>query len=203
MRFCTSEMKQQIICLELTRRFPGKTILSVSGIRREESRARAQAKVLEYEPRLYRQRLATVGYDWHAILDWRLNQVLGYLRNEGIPLHEAYSVYKSSRVSCCFCILASRSDLIASTRCDDHRDVYRQLVELELESSFSFQERTWLADVAPEWLPVDFRQQIPLAKARAVAREQAEREIPPHLLYSRGWPTAIPTEAEARISCRP
>ena len=197
MRFCTSEMKQQIICLELTRRFPGKTILSVSGIRCEESRARAQMNVLEYQPRLYRERLATVGYDWHPILYWKLSQVLNYLECERIPLHAAYTVYKSSRVSCCFCILASQSDLLASIRCNDHSDVYRQLVELELESSFSFQKRHWLADLAPELLSRELRQQIPLAKTRAAARELAEAEIPARLLFTRGRPTAIPTEAEA------
>jgi|SRR5579864_209487 len=202
MRFCTSEMKQQIICVELTKRFPGKTILSVSGIRREESRARAQAEILEYQPRLCRERLATLGYDWRPILDWKLSQVLSFLSREGIPLHQAYTVYNSSRVSCCFCILASQSDLLASTRCDDHRDVYRQLVELELQSSFSFQEGNWLADLAPELLSPELRQQIPLAKRRAAAREQAEKEIPPHLFYSRGWPTSIPTEAEAQILAR-
>jgi 3'-phosphoadenosine 5'-phosphosulfate sulfotransferase (PAPS reductase)/FAD synthetase len=199
MRFCTSEMKQQVICGDLTRRFPGKAILSVSGIRREESSARASAGVLEYQPRLFRKRLATVGYDWHPILDWKLRQVLSYLERERICLHEAYTVYKSSRVSCCFCILASRPDLLASSRCDDHHDVYRQLVELELQSSFSFQENNWLADIAPQLLSAELRQQIPLAKARAAAREQAEEEIPAHLLYSRGWPTAVPTDADARI----
>jgi 3'-phosphoadenosine 5'-phosphosulfate sulfotransferase (PAPS reductase)/FAD synthetase len=198
MRFCTSELKQQVIALELTRRFAGKTILSVCGIRREESANRAKTPILRLQPRLHRERSATVGYDWHPIADWSLDQVLSYLDGQGIPLHQAYRVFGSSRVSCCFCILASRADLLASARCDDHRDIYRQLVWLEIESTFAFQDGCWLADIAPELLTPELRNRVPVAKANAAGREQAERAIPEHLLYSRGWPTCIPNVEEAR-----
>ncbi len=35
------------------------------------------------------------------------------------------------------------------------------------------------------------------AKRRAGEREQIEAKIPRHLLYSRGWPTTMPTREEA------
>jgi len=47
MRFCTSELKTAIICRELVKRFPGQTILSVAGIRREESDNRKNAPDLQ------------------------------------------------------------------------------------------------------------------------------------------------------------
>ena len=43
MRFCTSELKTAVICRELVKRFPGRQILSVTGIRRQESAGRAKA----------------------------------------------------------------------------------------------------------------------------------------------------------------
>jgi 3'-phosphoadenosine 5'-phosphosulfate sulfotransferase (PAPS reductase)/FAD synthetase len=52
MRFCTSELKTAIICRELVRRFPGQTILSVSGIRREESTKRKLAPIVKVQPKL-------------------------------------------------------------------------------------------------------------------------------------------------------
>lgn len=53
MRFCTSEMKTATIAGDLVRRFPQQTILSVSGIRREESSGRAKAPVAKVQPRLH------------------------------------------------------------------------------------------------------------------------------------------------------
>jgi hypothetical protein len=84
--------------------------------------------------------------------------------------------------------LASRADLLASSRCEYNQQVYRKIVELELESTFSFQSGHWLADVALHLLS---------AKRRALQRELAEAEIPKSLLYAAGWPTRVPTVADA------
>lgn len=199
MRFCTSELKQQVICRELVKRFPGRAILSVSGIRREESTRRAQSPVFRPQELLCRTSSDNIGYDWHPILDWTLAQVLGFLHSEGIPLHEAYTRYNSSRVSCCFCILASKHDLIASSTCAEHRPMYCALVALEAVSTFAFQERQWLADVAPHLLPTELKEEIARAKAAAEERMRAEAQIPKHLLYTKGWPTCIPSAEEARL----
>ena len=45
MRFCTSELKTSIICRALVQQFPGQTIVSATGIRRQESPNRANAPV--------------------------------------------------------------------------------------------------------------------------------------------------------------
>ncbi len=68
LRFCTSELKIAPICRELVRRFPGLRILSVSGIRRDESPGRAKAEVACIQPRLGSSRQRTSGLDWHPIL---------------------------------------------------------------------------------------------------------------------------------------
>ncbi|WP_292442706.1 hypothetical protein [Mesorhizobium sp.] len=47
MRFCTSEMKTHPIEAMLKRRFPGRTILNVTGVRRAESRRRARLAIAD------------------------------------------------------------------------------------------------------------------------------------------------------------
>src|SRR5262249_21045486 len=80
LRFCPSELKVDPICSELVRRYPGRVILSVTGIRAEESTRRALSPVVKEQPKLYRVprrgRSATRGYDWHPILHWPKSLVL-------------------------------------------------------------------------------------------------------------------------------
>lgn len=52
MRFCTSELKTAVISSALRRRFPDKAIVSVSGIRRQESATRARMPVARANTRL-------------------------------------------------------------------------------------------------------------------------------------------------------
>jgi 3'-phosphoadenosine 5'-phosphosulfate sulfotransferase (PAPS reductase)/FAD synthetase len=152
MRFCTSELKTSIICRALVRRFPGQTILSATGIRRQESPNRAKAPVAKPQPKLASASWRTKGLDWHPILDWTTQQVFGYLEEKEVPLHEAYTQYGSSRVSCCFCILSSQNDLAAASSCAENQAVYRDLVALEAASTFQFQLGRWLGDVAPHYV---------------------------------------------------
>jgi hypothetical protein len=73
------------------------------------------------------------------------------------------------------------------------------LVELEIVSTFSFQEGRWLGDVAPHLLSGETLSRLKEAKRRAALREEAEARIPKHLLYSKGWPRTMPTPSEARL----
>jgi len=139
--------------------------------------------------------------DWHPILDWTAHDVFGYLEERALALHEAYTVYGSSRVSCCFCVLSSQRDLAAATRCSENQAVYRDLVGLEAVSTFPFQQTHWLGDVAPHWLTEELRQAVAVAKAGTRRREAAEAKIPQHLLYTEGWPRTIPTLPEASLLC--
>lgn len=197
MRFCTSEMKTAIICRDLVERFAGQTILSASGIRRQESTARAHAPVCQAQPRLTNATHRTSGYHWNPLLSWTLDEVLAYHRLRGFSLHEAYAL-GSSRVSCVFCILASLADLRVSARLPEHHDLYREMVSLEICSSFSFKSDLWLGDVAPHLLDASMQRGLAEAKRRATIREAAEKRIPQHLLYCKGWPTLMPTNEEAR-----
>lgn len=199
MRFCTSELKIDVICRELTHRFQGRHILSVSGIRREESSRRAKAEIVARQRKLESVTRKTKGHDWHPILEWKLESVLNLLGRKGIPLHEAYTKYGASRVSCAFCILASHADLLASSKCEDNQELYREMVDLEIRSTFHFQAGRWLGDVAPELLSEEAREALEESKRKSERREMIESWIPRHLLYTKGWPTVMPTREEAEL----
>ena len=185
MRFCTSELKTDVICGYLKKRFRDQTILSASGIRREESAARAKSPVAKRQAKL------NDGWDWHPIIDWSLQDVLGICQRNNFRMHEAYETYGSSRVSCAFCIMSTGADLAAAAACEDNQDLYREMVDLEVRSTFGFQGSRWLAEVAPHLLEGNVLLAVADSKERARRRVDAESLIPRHLLYTAGWPTCI------------
>lgn len=202
MRFCTSELKTTVICRALAKRFPGRVIVSAAGIRREESAEREKAEVSKDEPDLKKVRLQTSGVVWNPILDWTEGDVRAYCAARDFDLHEGYTRFGMSRISCAFCIMANEADLAASATCSDNVDIYREMVELEIASAFAFQGSRWLGDVAPHLLDQEQRDALEAAKRLAVQREAIEAQIPDHLLYERGWPKVMPTAEEAELLCR-
>lgn len=199
MRFCTAELKVDQICRALSRRWPGCEIVSVTGIRREESTERAKAPVAQAQPKLASKTRVTGGVNWNPIIEWSIGDVFGLLAERGIPLHEAYTRYGSSRVSCVYCILGTREDHQAGSRAAENVALARRMVALEARSTFALQGSRWLADTVAGVLGDDLIKAVADAKARARRRESAEAHIPDHLLYRKGWPTCVPTDAEAAL----
>ncbi len=198
MRFCTAELKVDQITRHLFRRFTGQTIVNVTGIRRAESSERAKAPVSKPQPKLSSKTFKTTGVDWHPVIDWTTPDVFAFLEAEGFDLHEAYTTFGASRVSCVWCILATLGDHLAGARDERNHGLGRRMAALEVASTFAFQGSRWLSDslagplsLAPE--------AVASAKARAELREEAEARIPEHLLYTKGWPTCVPTQAEAEL----
>ncbi|SNS68741.1 Phosphoadenosine phosphosulfate reductase family protein [Sphingomonas laterariae] len=198
LRFCTSELKAQVIGPALARRFAGETIVSVIGLRREESPARRFTPVVREDHRFAKpgNRANTRMMVWHPLVDWRTVDVLAGHDACGLPLHEAYGCYGSSRLSCAFCVLASAADLGAATRAQDNHNLYRHLVGIEAESTFSFQPGRWLADVAPHLLSNALARQIADAKHAASERRALEAGMPSGLRFVKGWPPRVPTRDE-------
>jgi len=56
-----------------------------------------------------------------------------------------------------------------------------------------------LIHIAPQLLSWNTRSAIDSAKRAAKVRQEAERIIPKHLLYTKGWPTCVPSEGESRM----
>src|SRR6185312_10781575 len=198
MRFCTSELKVSPISSTLRKRFPTGAIISVDGVRAQESQARSKKAISSPAAKLTRKGHA--GVNWHAILPWSVEEVFGAIEGAGLAPHVAYRVHGSTRVSCNFCIMGSLPDLIIASKLDEHLDTYLALVDLECRSTFAFQGNRWLADVAPDRIGEDLRTRIALAKAAAAERRAAEATIPPELLFdSKGWPSFVPDASQAQL----
>lgn len=199
MRFCTSELKSQPMAAALVKRFPGQRIVSASGVRREESDNRASAPTSKGNNRLTSKTHRTTGIDWNPIAAWTEADVFAFCASRRFVMHEGYTKFGMSRISCAFCIMASGRDLVASASNPGHEAIYREMVDLEVQSTFAFQGVHWLGDVAPHRLSPGVADEVARAKVRAAAREDVESRIPAHLLYVKGWPTVMPTNDEAEL----
>lgn len=199
MRFCTAELKIDQITRHLAKRFPGQKIVNVTGIRRQESTERAKAEVSKCNPKLASKTNRTEGVDWNPLLDWRLGDVFGIAAENQFELHEAYTTYGASRVSCVWCILATQADHLAGALPVANHALGRRMADLEIASTFAFQGARWLGDTIAHILDPDRRVALREAKSRGERREAAESKIPEHLLYHKGWPTCVPTREEATL----
>ena len=197
LRFCTSELKTDVIASALRKRFPTQDIVSVAGIRAEESAARSRMPASASHAKLTRRN--AVGLSWHPILTATKVQVLDAIKARGMELHPAYTIHGMTRVSCSFCIMSSNADLISASAAEETHDTYRFLCELELKSSFAFQHRRWLTSYRGELLGDGWEQRFGRTLAAAATREEAESRLPKHVLYQKGWPVSIPGIEDSKV----
>jgi len=174
-RFCTSEMKTQICHRWIRQQFPREAVvISALGIRSQESAGRARKPVFAPEKSASAPTKQRHVYRWLPIhhftladvwnvFGWSLND-LNALRAEvrerirpgnDTALHDLLARRKyrqhpayalgNTRVSCAACVLASRGDLLNGIAWQSEH--FRDLVDLEIASGFSFQPGRWLADL--------------------------------------------------------
>jgi len=195
-RFCTAEMKTQVILPEVLRQWPDRQIVSVVGIRRQESPKRRLTPISKPEGDRYRRAAGGNILTWHPGVDVLEEEVYTYISRHQLPLPESYGL-GSTRHGCAFCVLASANDIGVAARAPGNRGVLFHLVDMEAKSSFSFQPNGWLGDVAPELLPASLAADLARGKALAAQRLQLEASLPANLRYVKGWPQRIPTLDEA------
>ena len=83
----------------------------------------------------------------HLVFDWTEDQVWVSIRKSGVRYHEAYDL-GMSRLSCCFCIFASRSDLLVSAKANPELlDLY---CDLEAKIDHTFRYDLSLAEIRDE-----------------------------------------------------
>lgn len=122
-RWCTSDHKRGPIRKELTRivthlRESGKALgrparlLNIMGLRAEESAARARRPPLALDETISSGRREI--HNWNPIHDWTTARVWQRIEQADLDVHPAYT--DMSRLSCRFCVLARRADLIAAAR---------------------------------------------------------------------------------------
>ena len=130
-RWCTSSLKRGPIERELRRylkthpQFSGR-LVNAMGMRAEESAPRARKA-----PWRRNDRMSVAGrevFDWLPIFDLSTEDVFRIIRDAGQLPHPAY-LQGMSRMSCVFCIMASRSDLRTAAQLQP--DLYRRYAALE------------------------------------------------------------------------
>lgn len=190
MRFCTSEQKTHVIMADLKRRFKGQKILNVTGVRHEESAARSKMPVWSADS-------SEQIFTWRPIIHQTTAEVFEAIDRSGLSPHPAYREFGMSRVSCRFCIMSNLADLKAATAQPESHELFNEMVELEIESSFAFQGSRWLGDVAPEKLPISTQERLKKAQERAIKRKALEATISKPMLFTKGWPERMLTDDEA------
>lgn len=111
-RQCTSDLKRGPINKEI-RHYIKQTdhsglVVNCMGIRAEESTNRAKAATFKYNER--ESKAGREWYDWLPIHRYTLADVWATLAGAGQRRHWAYDE-GMERLSCCFCVLASKNDL--------------------------------------------------------------------------------------------
>lgn len=130
-RQCTSDLKRGPIEREIRRylaahpEFDG-LIVNCMGMRASESPARAKKETFKLSSR--NSKAGREWYDWLPIHHFSEEDVFGLIRDVGQDPHWAYSA-GMSRLSCCFCIMASASDLRIAARLNP--SLYQKYVDLE------------------------------------------------------------------------
>ena len=125
-RYCTSDLKRAPVHRLLTRlaaekRAAGITghrvrILNVLGLRAQESARRALMAPFSRDERATNQTVRLVD-EWLPIHDWTAGQVWARIAEAGTRTHPVYAA-GMPRLSCRFCVLASRSALVLASRLD-------------------------------------------------------------------------------------
>ena len=130
-RYCTSDTKRTPIERELRRylkahpRFGG-LLVNAMGMRASESPARARLVPWRRSDR--NSRAGREWYDWLPVHGLERTEVFRIIRDASQSPHWAYAA-GMSRLSCSFCILASRADLCRAAELRPR--LYRQYVDLE------------------------------------------------------------------------
>lgn len=195
-RFCTSELKTKVILPELLRRFPGGPILSVVGIRREESVKRRLTPVSKVESKEFRRANGAGIVTWCPGVDLTEAQVWSHIDLHRLPVGESYGL-GGERFGCAFCVLASLNDLTVAARAPGNRGLLFHLVDMEARSTFSFQPNVWLGDVGADYLPASLASDLRRGQQLAGERRAIEAAMPAGLKYVKGWPVRVPTHGEA------
>jgi DNA sulfur modification protein DndC len=125
LRQCTSDLKRGPIEREI-RQHGYKLIVNCMGLRAEESSSRAKATVFKKSER--NSKAGREWYDWLPIHSWTVGEVLGRIADAGQKTHWAYAA-GMSRLSCCFCIMASKADLTIAAKLNPA--MYAKYVALE------------------------------------------------------------------------
>lgn len=120
-------------------------ILNCLGIRAQESPKRAAEVPFRFQERGSNGRRHVDR--WYPIFDWSIDQVWEDIRASGVPHHPAYDL-GMPRLSCAFCVFASRTALtLAAQHLPALADEY---VRVELVTGYRFKDGLTMAEVVDD-----------------------------------------------------
>lgn len=133
-RQCTSDLKRGPIQREVRRYAKAngfKTIVNCLGLRAEESPGRAKRKEFS---RMGISNSVNTWYEWLPVHDLLTPEIFGTISDAGQKPHYAYEL-GNERVSCVFCIMASRNDLQNGGR--EHPGLLAQYDAMEKRTGYT------------------------------------------------------------------
>jgi DNA sulfur modification protein DndC len=134
-RQCTSDLKRgpiQKFINNYAKENHFNIVVNCMGLRADESHGRAKKEPFRFRDDLsakHRQQ-----FEWLPIHHFNIHQVWNTITLAGQEPHWAYSE-GMTRLSCCFCIMASAHDLKVAARLNP--ELYKQYVEKEAELGFT------------------------------------------------------------------
>ncbi len=137
-RQCTSDLKRGPIekAIRADLKAKNKSLaVNCMGLRAEESKNRAKMDTFKIHKSL--SKAGRTVYNLLPIHDYLVDQVFATIKQAGQQPHWAYSV-GMSRLSCCFCIMASAGDLRVSAI--QNPELYRRYVLKEKELNFTLKQ---------------------------------------------------------------
>jgi 3'-phosphoadenosine 5'-phosphosulfate sulfotransferase (PAPS reductase)/FAD synthetase len=155
-RFCTSDHKRgpiQRLITSLVRELDlGRQarVLNVMGMRAQESPARAKRP--SFRTPAYGSSSVRLIDEWLPLHDWDVAEVWQCIKWAGTPVHPAYAL-GMPRLSCRFCILASRTALVRSAQLNP--DLAAEYVAVEERIGHRFQDGRSMRDIVTEAATAD------------------------------------------------
>jgi 3'-phosphoadenosine 5'-phosphosulfate sulfotransferase (PAPS reductase)/FAD synthetase len=141
-RWCTSDFKRGPINKMIRRLCPRGRVLSVLGIRGQESNNRAKKDILCNVRRECNSRRTV--QEWLPIFHLAESEVWAIIRENEISIAEAYKL-GFSRLSCRICIFANRNTLLAAAWA--HPELFENYVRVEREIGHRFKNKLSLAEI--------------------------------------------------------
>lgn len=135
-RQCTSDLKRDPIkkkAIEISNSRGFKTIINCMGLRAEESPKRAKKEVFTMNKANTNSKRDW--YDWLPIHKISTIEVFRIIKDNNQEPHWAYSK-GMSRLSCCFCFLASKADLNISAKYNP--ELLQEYIKREIKYDFTY-----------------------------------------------------------------
>lgn len=133
-RQCTSDLKRGPIEREIRGYMKEKglsLVVSCTGVRAAESAARAKLEVFRFNDS--NSRAGREWYDWAPIHGMPTHEVFATIAAAGQKPHYAYES-GNQRLSCIFCIMASKNDLANGAR--HHPELFARYLEMEARTGY-------------------------------------------------------------------